>query len=72
MKTLTYGIMHFVVAFAVSYVLTGSLAIAGAIAMVEPLVQTFAYHFHEKAWKKVEQVKQEQQQEDKPVLFVAS
>lgn len=50
MKTLTYSIMHFIVAFAVSFVLTGDIAIAGAIAMVEPLVQTLAYFLHEKAW----------------------
>lgn len=45
--------MHFVVAFGVSFALTGNIALAGAIAMVEPLVQTFAYHFHEKMWKKL-------------------
>lgn len=51
MKTLTYGVMHFVVAFSVSYVLTGSFATASAIAMIEPLIQTVAYFFHEKVWE---------------------
>ena len=50
MKTLTYSIMHFIVAFTVSFILTGDITIAGAIALVEPLVQTFAYFLHEKAW----------------------
>lgn len=50
MKTLTYSIMHFVVAFTVSFLLTGDIKIAGAIAFVEPLVQTLAYFLHEKAW----------------------
>ena len=50
MKTLTYSLMHFIVAFSVSFLLTGDLTIAGAIALVEPLVQTFAYFLHEKAW----------------------
>lgn len=50
MKTFTYSIMHFVVAFLVSFMLTGDIAIAGAIALVEPSVQTFAYFLHEKAW----------------------
>lgn len=53
MKTLSYGTMHFIVAFTVSYSLTGSLAIAGSIAMVEPLIQTFAYNIHEKIWDKI-------------------
>ena len=51
-KTITYGIMHLVVAFAVSYALTRNLAIAGSIAIIEPFIQTFAYHFHEKFWEK--------------------
>ena len=52
MKTVTYGIMHFVVAFGVSYALTGSLATASAIAMIEPAIQTVAYFFHERIWEK--------------------
>ena len=51
-KTITYGIMHLVVAFAVSYALTRNIAIAGSIALIEPFVQTFAYYFHEKFWEK--------------------
>jgi hypothetical protein len=50
MKTLTYGMMHFFVAFVVSYVVTGSVKIAGTLAIIEPLVQTFAYYFHERVW----------------------
>lgn len=57
MKTLTYGAMHFCVAFGVSYALTGSFTVAGAIAMVEPAVQTVAYFFHEKAWTKFQNKK---------------
>lgn len=52
MKTLTYGAMHFCIAFGVSYSLTGSFTVASAIAVVEPAVQTVAYFFHEKAWVK--------------------
>lgn len=50
MKTVSYGVMHFCVAFCVTYVLTGSLAVAGSIALIEPLVQTVAYTLHERAW----------------------
>lgn len=50
-KTITFAIMHFGVAFAVAYLLTGSLVIGGAIALVEPAVNTVGFYFHERAWK---------------------
>jgi uncharacterized membrane protein len=50
LKTLTYSVMHFAVAISVAYALTGSWQAALAIGMVEPLVQTFAYTLHERAW----------------------
>jgi uncharacterized membrane protein len=37
--------------FGVSYALSGSLAIAGAITFVEPLVNTVAHYFFDKAWE---------------------
>ena len=49
-KTVTFAIMHFSVAFGVAYLLTGSLAVGGAVALVEPLVNTVGYHIHEKVW----------------------
>jgi len=49
-KTLTFGIVHFSVAFGVVYLLTGSLVIGSAVALIEPVVNTVAYHYHEKAW----------------------
>ncbi|HKK02569.1 MAG TPA: DUF2061 domain-containing protein [Gammaproteobacteria bacterium] len=52
-KTLSFAVVHFAVAFSVAYALTGSLAIGGAIAMVEPVLNTVAYFFHEKAWDRV-------------------
>lgn len=51
MKIATYGTMHLGVAFGVAYALTGSLRVAGAIALVEPAVQTVAYALHERAWR---------------------
>nr|WP_281660767.1 DUF2061 domain-containing protein [Microvirgula aerodenitrificans] len=50
LKTLTFAAVHFTVAFTVAYLLTGSLGIASLLAMVEPLCNTVAYFFHEKAW----------------------
>ncbi|RFF27658.1 DUF2061 domain-containing protein [Wenzhouxiangella sp. 15181] len=51
-KTVTFAIMHMSVAFAVVYLLTGSLALGGAVAMIEPAVNTIAYFFHEKVWER--------------------
>lgn len=49
-KTLTFGAMHLVIAFSVTYVLTGSVAISGAITLIEPLVNTVAHYFFDKYW----------------------
>ena len=56
-KPITYGLMHFSVAVAVTFTLTGSLATALSIGVVEPLVQTFAYTGHEKLWTKLARLK---------------
>ncbi|MBR9871970.1 MAG: DUF2061 domain-containing protein [Gammaproteobacteria bacterium] len=50
LKTITFAITHFTVAFSVAYLLTGDLLIGGLIAMVEPAINTVAYFFHEKMW----------------------
>ncbi len=51
-KTVTFAIMHMLVAFGVVYLMTGSAAIGGAVALVEPAVNTIAYFFHEKVWER--------------------
>ncbi len=53
-KTISFGILHITVAFTVAYLLTGSIVIGGVIALVEPAVNTIAFHFHEKVWKRIE------------------
>jgi uncharacterized membrane protein len=52
-KTATFAVVHFSVAFAIAYMLTGSAAIASAIALIEPLANTVAYFLHERAWSRV-------------------
>jgi uncharacterized membrane protein len=49
-KTATFAVVHFMVAFTVAYLFTGSVPIAGALAMLEPLANTVAYLLHERAW----------------------
>jgi uncharacterized membrane protein len=51
-KTITFAITHMSVAFAVGWAMTGSAAIGGALALVEPLVNTVAYFLHEKLWER--------------------
>lgn len=52
-KTLSFAAVHFTVAFSVGYALTGSMAVGGLIALVEPACNTVAYFFHEKLWQKM-------------------
>lgn len=49
-KTLSFGVMHIGIAFAVVWLMTGDMLIGGAVALVEPVVNTFAYHIHERLW----------------------
>ncbi|MCL1051193.1 DUF2061 domain-containing protein [Shewanella abyssi] len=53
-KTITFAILHFSVAFTVTYLLTGSVIIGGAIALIEPAINTVVFYFHEKVWKGIE------------------
>ncbi|WP_028115781.1 DUF2061 domain-containing protein [Ferrimonas senticii] len=57
LKTATFAVMHFSIAFAVAYLLTGSVMIGGLVAIVEPAVNTVGYFFHEKLWRRLEQRK---------------
>lgn len=49
-KTMTFAVMHFSVAFAVAYLLTGSVLVGGLVALVEPAVNTVAFYLHERLW----------------------
>ncbi len=49
-KPVTYSIMHLMVAVTVAYALTNDWRIALGVGIIEPMVQTVAYVFHEKAW----------------------
>lgn len=56
-KTVTFAILHFGVAFSVAYLLTGSIGISSAVALIEPIVNTVVFYFHEKAWNRYERKK---------------
>lgn len=63
-KTMSFAVLHFSIAFTVAYVMTGSALIGGAIALVEPAINSVAYHFHEQIWQ------QRQQTEDSNNMIV--
>lgn len=56
-KTISFAIIHMSVAFSVGYVMTGDIMVGSALALVEPMVNTIAYYFHEKAWQHRAQIK---------------
>lgn len=53
-KSATFGLMHLGIAFGVSYALTGSLSVAGAITVVEPVCNTVAHYFFDRWWTRRE------------------
>tara|TARA_R110000824_G_scaffold176593_5_gene355637 strand:+ start:314 stop:553 length:240 start_codon:yes stop_codon:yes gene_type:complete len=52
LKTCTYSLMHLTVAVTVAFVLTQDWRIALGVGVIEPLVQTVAYTFHERLWQR--------------------
>jgi len=52
-KTLTFATLHFGVGFGIAYLLTGSLAIASGIALIEPAANTVVFYFHERVWQRI-------------------
>lgn len=70
-KTFTFAAMHFTIAFGVVYAMTGSLLLGGAVALVEPALNTVAFHFHEKVWKRLEQRRSLQVGANLPPVFRA-
>jgi uncharacterized membrane protein len=58
-KTMSFAVVHFTVAFSVVYALSGNVLIGGAIALVEPAINTVAYHFHEQVWDRLNNQRRE-------------
>lgn len=53
LKTMSFAVLHFSVGFGVTYALTGSVAIATGVALIEPAVNTVVFFLHERAWSRV-------------------
>ena len=54
LKSVTYGLMHFVVAVTVAFALTRDWRVALAIGIIEPLVQTVFFTAHDRIWTRIE------------------
>ncbi len=52
MKTISYGIVHIIVAVSVAFALTGDIMISLGIGLIEPLVQTVVFFFHDLFWER--------------------
>lgn len=51
-KTASFAVLHFCTAFTVAWAMTGSVLIGGAVALVEPAINTVVYFLHEKFWQR--------------------
>ena len=52
-KTFSFAAVHFSVAFSVGYIMTGSALVGGTMALIEPAINTVAFHIHEKVWNRI-------------------
>ncbi|WP_313087619.1 DUF2061 domain-containing protein [Pseudomonas sp.] len=61
LKTVTFTLMHFCIAFSVTYALTGSAAAGGLVAAIEPLCNSVGFYLHERLWQRMEKRRQSAQ-----------
>lgn len=50
LKTVTYGLMHFVVAVSVAFAITQDIRVALTVGVIEPLVQMVFFAIHDRLW----------------------
>lgn len=53
LKALSWRMVALAVTAVVSYVVTGSLALAASIGLADSAIKIFAYYSHERAWENV-------------------
>ena len=49
-KSISYRILSVIVTFIISFILTGSISLAGSIASIDAVIKFALYFFHEQAW----------------------
>lgn len=52
-KTLSFAVLHLLIAVMLGYALTGSFVLAGAFALIEPALNTLVHHRLEHLWPRV-------------------
>ena len=52
-KSLSYRLLSICITFIISFILTGSMTVAGSIASIDALIKFVVYFLHERAWGKV-------------------
>jgi uncharacterized membrane protein len=52
-KTITWRVTGSAATFLISYVVSGSIAAAGTIAVVQIITNTILYYGHERVWNRV-------------------
>ncbi|MEN9531720.1 MAG: hypothetical protein RIQ83_944 [Pseudomonadota bacterium] len=50
-KTSSFALVHFSVAFGVAFLLSGELLTGGVMATIEPAINTVIFFFHERLWR---------------------
>ena len=58
-KTLSWRILATTDTFMISWIITGAIHLAGAIATIEVITKMFLYYGHERGWDKIKSGKQE-------------
>jgi uncharacterized membrane protein len=51
-KTASFAVLHMGTAFTVAWAMTGDVWVGGAVALIEPAINTVMYFFHEKFWQR--------------------
>lgn len=49
-KSASFGVLHLGVSFGVGFAISGCVAVAGAITLVEPAVNTVVHYFFDRWW----------------------
>jgi uncharacterized membrane protein len=52
-KTISWRITGSSATFAIAYIMTGSLAVAGVIGITQMISNTILYYIHERVWNKI-------------------
>ena len=53
-KTISWRVIGTITTMVISYIITGTLALAFSIGIIELISKMALYYFHERAWNKIE------------------